>query len=135
MLVFILLSLLVLSFTFTFYLLNKKSFFKRKTIKLKQVQPISNARNRKKPDWVIDKVVYLKALMPNFGFGTISMTLNRFYSEKGETVSKRFVYEKLKANDYQVKCKRRYIKLRQPKATHIRYCRPWLSCFTLLAIF
>jgi transposase InsO family protein len=93
--------------------------FKRKTIKLKQFQPISNARNRTKPYWVIDKVIYLKALMPNCGCGTVAMTFNRLYSEKGETVSKTFVYEKLKANAYQVKCKRRDIKSRQPKASAI----------------
>lgn len=81
--------------------------------------PISYARNRKKPQWVVDKVIYLKALMPDSGCGTIAMTFNRLYGSKGETVSKTFVYEKLKAHAYQVQCKRRDLKARQPKTTAI----------------
>lgn len=80
---------------------------------------ISYARNKKKLQWVIDKVIYLKALMPDNGCGTIAMTFNRLYRTKGETVSKTFVYEKLKAHAYQVKCQRRDLKARKPKATAI----------------
>jgi len=80
---------------------------------------VNHARNKKKPQWVVDKVIYLKALMPDSGCGTIAMTFNRLYRTKGESVSKTFVYEKLKAHAYQVKSQRRDLKTRQPKATAI----------------
>ncbi len=80
---------------------------------------VNHARNKKKPKWVVDKVIYLKALMPDSGCGTIAMTFNRLYRTKGETVSKTFVYEKLKAHAYQVKCQRRDLKARKPKTTAI----------------
>lgn len=76
-------------------------------------------RNRKKPKWVVDKVIYLKAMMPNNGCGSIAATFNRLYADKGESVSKTYVYEKLKINSYQLKSKYRELKARKPKATAI----------------
>lgn len=76
---------------------------------------LSVVKNKKKPQWVVDKVIYLKAMMPNTGCGTIANTFNRLYAAKGETVSKTFVYEKLKANQYAVKILRRKLKHKKPK--------------------
>lgn len=94
----------------------RKSNKPHETLKL---ESINFARNRKKPDWVIEKVIYLKAIMPDNGCDSIANTFNRLYLDKGETVSKTFVYEKLKTHAYQVKCKRRSIKSQKPKATAI----------------
>ncbi|AWB66269.1 integrase [Saccharobesus litoralis] len=82
--------------------------------KLKEVI-LPYPKNQKKPQWVIDKVIYLKAHLPNVGCGTIALTFNRLYQHQGHTVSKTFVYEKLKANQYAVAVKRRNIKHRKPK--------------------
>ena len=111
---YLLISLFLICNTF-----NQRSSGRKKSAQVTIGIPTGQPRNKKKPKWVIDKVIYLKALMPNSGCGTIAMTFNRLYSTKGETVSKTFVYEKLKAHAYQVKCKRRDLKSRQPKATAI----------------
>ena len=58
-------------------------------------------------------------MIPDNGCGSIATTFNRLYTDKGETVSKTYVYEKLKANAYQIKYKRREMKSRKPKATAI----------------
>jgi len=70
----------------------------------------SYIRNRKKTEWVVDKVIYLKAMMPSHGYGKIAATFNRLYSDNGESVSKTFVYEKLKVNKYQLAVVKRNIK-------------------------
>ena len=72
-----------------------------------QLKHLSYARNRKKSQWVVDKVIYLKAIMPDSGCGTIADIFNKIHHGKNESVSKTYVYVKLKANTYQVKCKRR----------------------------
>ncbi|MEP1386119.1 MAG: hypothetical protein ABJK64_20230 [Paraglaciecola sp.] len=68
---------------------------------------------------MVDKVIYLKAIIPDNSCGSIASTFNRLYSSIGETVSKTIIYEKLKTHTYQVKYKRRTIKTRKPKATAI----------------
>jgi len=103
-------------------LLKAKKFSRKPKDKITEpisLTPISQVRNRKKPKWVVDKIIFLKAIMPDNGCGSIANTFNRLYSAKGESVSKTFVYEKLKTYAYQVKCKRQDIKSRQPKASAI----------------
>lgn len=90
------------------------------------------ATNRKKPDWVIDKVIYLKAMMPNHGCGAIATTFNPTYMNKGETVSKTFVYEKLKANQYAVKVLRRKLKHKKPKPMTVN--QTWGMDFTKVTL-
>jgi hypothetical protein len=59
--------------------------------------------------------------MPDTGCGTIADIFNRVHHDKNESVSKTYVYEKLKANAYQIKCIRRGIKSRKPKASTINH--------------
>ena len=72
-----------------------------------QLEHSRYAKNRKKPQWVVDNVIYLKAIMPDNDCGSIANILNRVHHDQNESVSKTYVYEKLKANTYQIKCKRR----------------------------
>jgi putative transposase len=88
-----------------------------------EVDKNSYRRNSKKPEWVIDKVIYLKAMMPNHGCGKIAATFNRLYFKNDESVSKTFVYEKLKVNKYQLAITKRNIKKKPPYATRIN--RTW----------
>lgn len=117
--------LIIVLFLYLITLLTKRLYLQKWIVRRKMAHPSLEIksdgypRNQKKPDWVVDKVIYLKALMPKSGCGTIAMTFNRIYSDKGETVSKTYVYEKLKTCQYQVKCKRRELKARQPKASSI----------------
>lgn len=57
-------------------------------------------KNKKKPDWVVDKVIYLKAIMPDQGCGTIANTFNRLYCEKGESVGKTFLFQEIRRKQY-----------------------------------
>jgi putative transposase len=79
--------------------------------------------NSKKPAWVVEKVIYLKAIMPSNGCGSIAATFNRLYSSKNESVSKTFVYEKLKANKYQLAIIKRDIKNKPPYSIPVN--RTW----------
>ncbi len=94
---------------------------KKRTKVHEKLEHTSFARNRKKPQWVVDEVIYLKAIMPDTGCGTIADIFNRVHHDKNESVSKTYVYEKLKANAYQIKCIRRGIKSRKPKASTINH--------------
>jgi transposase InsO family protein len=75
------------------------------------------ARNRRKPPWVTDKVLYLKAISGN-GCGKVAETFNRLYGHK-ETVSKSFVYEKLKRHQYQLMQIKRHIRNKPPRKVPI----------------
>lgn len=70
-------------------------------------------RNRKKPQWVTDKVIYLKAIS-GYGCGKVAEMFNRLHGDK-ETVSKSFVYEKLKKHQYQLMQMKRHIRNKPPR--------------------
>ena len=91
-------------------------YYKRRFEALNKTQ-IRYAKNRKKDPWVIDKVLYIKAIS-NVGCGKVAEIFNQLYGHK-ETVSKTFVYEKLKAHQYDVFLLRKKIKNKQPRALPI----------------
>lgn len=80
----------------------------------KDSQP-AMVRRRKKPQWVIDEVIYLKAVNPLKGCRKIAETFSRLHEHKTQmTVSKSYVYETLKKHRYEVQALRRLIKHRKP---------------------
>ena len=81
--------------------------------------PASYARNRKKPQWVVDKVLYLKAVSGS-GCGTVARLFNQRYGHK-TTVSKSFVYEKLKANQYRLQVVKRRIKHKPARSVPVNH--------------
>ncbi|WDE07032.1 transposase family protein [Thalassomonas viridans] len=85
----------------------------------KQTPPVSFARNRKKPQWVVDKVLYLKAVSGT-GCGSVAQLFNQRYGHK-TTVSKSFVYEKLKANQYQLQVVKRKIKQKPARSVPVNH--------------
>lgn len=57
------------------------------------------ARNNKKPDWVVDEVIRLKAYLPRAGSITLAHTFNRIHGvAKNTTVSKSYVAYTVRAN-------------------------------------
>ena len=78
----------------------------------------SSCRNRKKPQWVIDKVLYLAALS-GYGAGKVAELFNQRYNHHGDRVSKTFVYYQMKNQQYQIKVLRRNIKHKPPRAIPI----------------
>lgn len=76
----------------------------------------SQCRNKRKPEWVIRKIVRLKALQPDAGCRRISHTFNRIYSvSRRMTVSSSFVHYTLQRHHFDVLDLRRRFKRRVPR--------------------
>jgi len=69
----------------------------------------------KKPQWVSDRVIYLKALLPHYSCRKVAMQFNKIYDDKHISVSKSYVYGVIKANGYEIMRQRREIKHSVPK--------------------
>lgn len=100
---------------------NSIIYFARRT-EGETIDPLV-VRIRKKPQWVIDEVIYLKAVNPVLGGRKIADLFNRkFEAKKGMTVSKSYVYDKIKQNQYQIQVLRRVMKHKRPKALPKNVC-------------
>ncbi len=78
----------------------------------------SSCRNRKKPLWVIDKVLYLAAIS-GYGAGKVAELFNQRYNHNGDSVSKTFVYYQMKNQQYQIKVLRRNMKNTPPRTVAV----------------
>ena len=80
-------------------------------------------RSHKKPQWVVDKVIYLKAVNPFLGCRKIAELFDRIHAAKHNmTVSKSYVYDVLKKHRYEIQLLRRVIKHRRPKHLKKNIC-------------
>lgn len=79
-------------------------------------------RSRRKEQWVINKIIYFKSIMPKAGCRTVAACFNRQFSHQ-ETVSKSWVCNIIKKHQYEITIQRRKIKNRQPKSMPIN--RTW----------
>jgi putative transposase len=73
---------------------------------------------KRKPLWVIDEVIRLKALLPDAGVRTIAMTFNRLHRSR-DHVSKSFVAGVIRKHRYAIDVLRRDIRNRVPRALAI----------------
>ena len=90
---------------------------KRHTSETKQA---CDRRTRPKPPWVLKEVIHLQAMYPRKGCRAISYLFNRLYEhDKHITISKSWVYEKLRQHRYAVTLERRRI--------HNKPARNWLK--------
>ncbi|WP_152227177.1 integrase core domain-containing protein [Pseudomonas sp. SCB32] len=72
-------------------------------------------RRARKPAWVIDELVRLKALMPKAGCRQLTDTFNRLHARRRQmTVSKSFVAYTLCREQYAIECRRRALRRREP---------------------
>ena len=67
---------------------------------------------RRKPDWVVQRVVRIKALSPHLGCRLIAASFNGAYGDR-MTVSKSWVATTLRNHAYQVKVERELVRKRQ----------------------
>lgn len=75
----------------------------------------STVHSSRKPDWVIDELIRLKALMPRSGCRSLADTFNRLHTQRRQmTVSKSFVAYTLRRERYAVECQRRELRRRKP---------------------
>ena len=93
---------------FTGFFQTKETY--RTYYKPKAVKAI---KNNKKPDWVVSKVIYLKAMMPQVSGYKIADIFNRQFSPR-ETVSKTYVYNIIRKHKYSILTERKNIKNKKP---------------------
>lgn len=90
----------------------------------KRARSAAPTRHTRKPQWVIDELVRLKALMPQAGCRRIADTFNRCYAAKRQIgVSKSYVAYTLRQRQYEIAEARRRIK--RQTATSGRGNRTW----------
>ncbi len=102
---------------------NKASYPQRK--KLDNLDIITNKaiiRSRKKPQWVTNEVIKLKALMPNASCRTISYVFNQRHYKK-ETIGKTFVDYTIRKHLYEIQIERR--KIKSKPAYNIPFNKVW----------
>jgi hypothetical protein len=112
----------MLYFVFLFLYILKQLFQKNKYYKQnsknhkeKTKAYIPYSTHNKKPFWVKDKIIYLKVHLPKDGCRKIAITFNKKYAHKNVTVSKSYVYNVIKANNYEIIKQRKELKNRVPK--------------------
>lgn len=88
---------------------------KRKPLKLANPTP-APYRNKRKPAWVVHKVIRLKAFHPQASCRSIEQTFNRLYSVNyGMTVSSSYVHYTIQDHYYEILELRRRFKHRIPR--------------------
>ncbi len=90
------------------------SLFKSKKIYRTYHKPkiVKAYKNNKKPQWVVDKIIYLKAMTDASGY-KIADNFNRQHSAI-DSVSKTYVYGIIRKYKYQILIERRNIKNKKP---------------------
>lgn len=84
----------------------------------RRAQPVRT--NRRKPQWVIDAVIRLKALQPNVSRRALACQFNRLYAPSRQmTISSSVVHYTLQTHRLAILRKRREIKARKPLPTPI----------------
>jgi putative transposase len=78
---------------------------------------------RKKPQWVIDEIIKLKAINPGLTVRKLMETFNRLYCEKRQmTVGRTFVGKTLQRHQYEIEVLRKKIKNRRPAKVAKNLC-------------
>ena len=78
---------------------------------------------RKKPQWVIDEIIELKAINPHLSVRKIVELFNRLHFEKNQmSVGRTFVGNTLQRNQYEIEVLRKKIKNRRPAKVANNLC-------------
>jgi len=96
-------------------LFKQKNYYNQKSKKVKSETFIPYTTHNHKPSWVKDEVIYLKLHLPKYGCRKIAKTFNRKFAHTEVTVSKSYVYNIIKANNYEIIKQRKELKNRVPK--------------------
>jgi len=70
----------------------------------------------KKPEWVKDRIMYLKVHLPHDGCRKIAIAFNRQYAHKDISVSKSYVYRILIEHGYEIFQQRKEMRNKKPHA-------------------
>jgi len=72
-------------------------------------------RNRRKPLWVVDAIIRIKALCPNYGCTKITHAFGRLYGHRGMSVSRSYVAYTIRNHQYEILQYRRAMRHRRTK--------------------
>jgi len=87
------------------------------------VRPSIGFKYRKKPQWVINKIIELKALNPHLTVRKLMELFNRLHLEKDQmSVGRTFVGKTLQRNQYEIEVLRKNIKNRRPGKVRRNLC-------------
>ncbi|QEI12896.1 integrase core domain-containing protein [Cellvibrio japonicus] len=96
------------------HLRQQRHFFKSKP-QNNTTEHIPTGKQRK-PDWVKQEIIRLKAFMIHDGGRKIADTFNRLYADKRQmTVGKTFVYNTIQKHRYDIRVLRKKIKNKKPR--------------------
>jgi len=84
--------------------------------KVSQKKSVMDSRFKPKPQWVENKIISIKAFMPQAGCRCIAHTFNRLYESQGMTVSKSYVNCIIRNHQYEIQVLRRNMKHKRPKS-------------------
>ncbi len=93
--------------------MDRKKSRKRKSINRKDNYN-SVYSNRKKPDWVTEEVMLIKAKSPELSCRLIALIFNKRFQNKNESVSKTFVNYTIRNHQYEIQQLRKQWKNRKP---------------------
>ena len=101
-----------------FWLFNNRSKQRQYPSYRKAIVDSRGFKYRKKPQWVINRVIEHKAIMQNDGCRKIAVSFNRRFGDR-MTVSKTWVSNTLKKHKYEILELRKKLKNRKPRPTNI----------------
>ena len=100
-----------------FFRAKKSTFTQPLNVNIKDEKHYYPSPFQPKPQWVKDRIIHLKALMPDEGCRKISDTFNRQYTaSKNMSIGKTTVANIIKQHQYQIQIQRQKLKHQQPKA-------------------
>jgi len=105
---------------------NKEIACVRKKSKFENISYEGFGLHRRKPEWVINEVIRLKAYLPKASCRTVASIFNRIHQNKQQmTVSKSYVYQQLIKHRHEIAIQRRKIKQRAPYSYHKNQLWQW----------
>ena len=95
----------------------QKNTFYPTALKTSKDAFVPYAHPHKKPVWVKERVIYLKAHLPHDGCRKIAMRFNTIYADQNISVSKSYVYSIIKENNHEILKQRKKMRSKIPFAT------------------
>ena len=81
-------------------------------------RPVTPALSRRrKPLWVVEAVLRIRAHCPQYGYGRVAVTFNRLHAARHISVSRSFVAYTIRHHQYEIACLRRNFRKQMPIET------------------
>lgn len=91
----------------------RKAYFRRAGSRKLPLSALK--RNCRKPQWVVNAVIRIKALCPAHGYTKIAHSFNRLYAHRKMSVSRSYVAYTIRKHQYDILQYRRAVKHRKPR--------------------